>query len=119
MGTFRVTIEIALREEGPYQRVETLVDRGALYTWLPASILEGMGVKRTMRRHSVLADGRTIERDLGQVVVRINGQPLYTLCTFGDEGPEPLLGSYTLEGFALAPDPVNQRLVPMPRLYLL
>lgn len=44
---------------------------------------------------------------------------MYTICAFGDEGTEPLLGAYTLEGFALAPDPVNQRVVPMPRLYLL
>jgi predicted aspartyl protease len=74
MGTFRVTIEIALREEGPFRQVETLVDTGALYTWLPASLLENLGVKRTHKRSFVLADGRTMERDVGLVIARLNGQ---------------------------------------------
>jgi len=47
METFRVTIEIALREEGPFRQAEAWVDTGAFYTWLPASILEDLGVKGT------------------------------------------------------------------------
>ena len=34
-----------------------------------------------------------------------------TLVVFAGNGDAVLLGAYTLEGFALAPDPVNQRLV--------
>lgn len=52
------------------------------------------------------------------VVARLDGQTLPTLAIFGDEGAEPLLGAYTLEGFALAQALINRRLVPLPRLYL-
>ncbi len=41
------------------------------------------------------------------------GQTLPTLVVFGDEGSIPLLGAYTLEGFGLAADPINRRLVPV------
>jgi len=32
---------------------------------------------------------------------------------FGDEGSTSMLGAYTLEGFGLAPDPLNRRLIPV------
>lgn len=35
------------------------------------------------------------------------------IAVFGDSGAEPLLGVFTLEGFGLAADPVNRRLIPM------
>jgi hypothetical protein len=35
---------------------------------------------------------------------------------FGDRDSEPLLGVFTLEGFGLATDPVNRRLLPVPGL---
>ena len=34
-----------------------------------------------------------------------------TIVLFGDEPSESLMGSYTLEGFGLAVDPINRRLV--------
>ena len=116
---FRVTIEIARQQDGPFRSVETIVDTGAFYTWIPGSMLESLGSRRTLRRSFVLADGRTIERDVGVVMARLDGQTLPTLAVFGDEGTEPLLGAYTLEGFAVAPAPNNQGLLPLPRLYLL
>lgn len=36
-----------------------------------------------------------------------------TIVVFADEGRPSLLGAYTLEGFGLAPDPVNRRLIPV------
>lgn len=35
---------------------------------------------------------------------------------FGEDDSPPVLGAYTLEGLALAVDPLNQRLVPLPWL---
>ena len=99
--------------------VEAVVDTGAFYSWVPASTLRGLGAEPQAKRSFVLADGRTIERDVAQIVVRVGGQESYAWCVFGDEGTEPLLGAYTLEGLALTPDPVNRRLIPMPRLYML
>jgi len=61
-----------------------------------------------------LADGRQIDREVGHTWVRVDGREVITLVVFGDEGLEPLLGAYTLEGLLLAPDPVGRRLIPVP-----
>ena len=42
----------------------------------------------------------------------LDGRTLHTLCLFGDPGDLEVLGAYTLEGFALAIDPVQRRLIP-------
>jgi len=114
MGTFSQTIEIAASRDGPFESVEALVDTGASYTWIPSSILSRLGLAPLFRRQFTLADGTTIERDVTQIVIRLNGQPLFTICIFGDDGSMPLLGAVTLEEFGLSVDPVNKRLVPVP-----
>lgn len=45
--------------------------------------------------------------------MRMADEVIPNLCIFGDLGSELLLGSTSLEAFSLAPDPVNQRLVPV------
>jgi 4a-hydroxytetrahydrobiopterin dehydratase len=105
--------------DGPFERVEAIVDTGAFYTWVAASLLERLGVSPALQRQFKIADGRVIERGVAEVVVRIDGRALHTQCVFGDEGSEPLLGAFTLEGFALAPDPVSERLTPLETLPLL
>ena len=119
MGVFRYTIEIAASPDGPFRSVEAVVDTGAFYTWVPASVLQDLGVRPAFRQHFKIADGRTIERDVGEVAVRIADRVLHTLCVFGDEGSEPLLGAFTLEGFALSADSINKRLTPVETLPLL
>lgn len=119
MGTFRHEFEIAAGESGPFVAVEAVVDTGAAYTWIPGQILRALGVAPRGSRRFVLADGRVIEREIAVVAARLDGQTLPTLCVIGDDDSLPLLGSVTLEEFGLAADPVNQRLVPLPLLYLL
>ena len=50
--------------------------------------------------------------DIGRAWVTIDGKSEVTLVVFGEDDAPPLLGAYTLEGLALAVDPVEQRLVP-------
>lgn len=119
ISTFSHPIAIAATAEGPFEDVEAVVDAGAFYTWVPSPILERLGVQRAGRRQFGLATGAPIERDIGLIVIRINSEIWPTICTFGDEGSSILLGAVTLEQFALAADPVNKHLVPMPRLSML
>ena len=44
--------------------------------------------------------------------VTTDGERVTTLVIFGEDDSPALLGAYTLEGLALAVDPVEQRLVP-------
>ena len=98
--------------------VGLLVDTGATYTVLPASVLGGLGVEafRTVRLR--LADGRVVERPLGEVGIEIEGYSASaTPVVFGDEGTY-LLGSVTLEQLGLAPDPIEKRLKPVEALLM-
>lgn len=118
MGTFSISIEIGDPAGTRWETVEALVDTGASYTSLPASTLRRLGVTPHDRVLFILADGRQIERDIGQTWARINGKAVITLIIFGDEGVAPLLGTYTLEGLRLGVDPFNRRLVPTPGLLM-
>ncbi|MBI3989212.1 MAG: hypothetical protein HY347_06305 [candidate division NC10 bacterium] len=118
MGTFRVTIEIGDPQGQHFEPVDALVDTGSTYTVVPASLLLHLGVTPHIRDTFVLADGRRIELDIGRTWVRVDGRSEVTLVVFGEEGAEPLLGAYTLEGLRLAPDPVSRRLIPVPGLLL-
>jgi clan AA aspartic protease len=114
VGHFRYRIEIGSPQGTIFERLDALVDTGATYTWIPRPVLEKLGIVPAFQREFLLAGGRRIQRDVAQVVARIDGQSLYTLCIFGDERSEPLLGMVTLEEFGLGVDPVNRKLIPVP-----
>ena len=113
MGTFAVTLGVADPQGRRYAEVEVMVDSGATYTVLPASILEGLGVTPHESRGFVLADGSRVERGFGQTWMRLDGRQAMSPVVFWDEDSMPLLGAVTLEIFGLAVDPVNGRLVPV------
>ena len=87
------------------------MDTGASITALPASLLRELGVTPHDHLTFALADGRRIQRDVGQTWIRIEGRTVITLVVFGDEGMQPLLGAYSLQGLMLAVDTPNERLV--------
>ena len=114
MSAFQYPIEIAARPEGPYEHLDAWVDTGSVYSWVPSPVLQRLGLSPTGQRPFQVADGRLIERDIVEAVVKIDGQAAHTICVFGGEQDLVLLGAYALEGLGLAADPVNKRLVPMP-----
>ncbi len=118
MGTFKVQMEIADPGGDQWESVEALVDTGATYTTLPAPLLRRIGIKAHTRDVFTLADGRSVEHDIGRGWIRVSGRAELTLLVFGDVLAEPLLGAYALEGLRLAPDPVGRRLVPVPGLLM-
>ena len=69
MGQFRVDIEI----ENPARPGErralraVLVDTGAELSWVPAEILESLGIERHNTWHFRQADGTILERRTGRV----------------------------------------------------
>ena len=117
MGTFVVEIEVGDLGGSRFETVEALVDTGATYTMLPASLLRRLGVTPIDRQGFILANGQRIQRDIGETAIRIDGRRVRTtLVVFSDEGSQSLLGAFTLEAFSLAADPVNQRLIPVDAL---
>ena len=114
MGIFRYPLQVQSADAGRWETIEALVDTGAAYTWLPESNLRSLGFEPTIVRLFELADGAVVERGMAQVPVQLDGDQLVTLCIFGDEGTEPLLGMVTLEEFGLSVDTVGQRLFRRP-----
>ena len=113
MGTFSCSMRIASLEGGGSHEIEVAVDTGAFLTTVPARLLRELGIAPTGKRTLRLADGRVIERNIGEARATINDKSTVTQVAFGDDNDPPLLGAYTLEGLFLAVDPVGQRLVPV------
>ncbi len=98
--------------------ITALVATGATLSKLPVDLLRRLGVKPYDRRKFRLADGRLVRRDVGNVLVRIQGHLVATEVSFGRSGEQPLIGVTLLESAGLAPDPVRRRLVPVDLLMM-
>ena len=114
MTIFHVTLEVADPQGAIWEPVQALADTGATFTKIPRNVLQRLGIVSTATSEAVIADGRRIQRQLGEARLRIDGQQVPDIVTFGEPGEEPLLGSHTLEAARLAVDPVNQRLISVP-----
>ncbi len=112
MGTFSWPLRVSSMDGQQSRDIEAAVDTGAAYTTLPAHLLHDLGIAPMGKRRFLLADGRRVEMDYGQAWATIDGESVVTLVVFGEDDAPALLGAYTLEGLALAVDPVEQRLIP-------
>ena len=118
MGTFNVDIEIGSPDGAAFETFNALVDTGASITTLPASALRRLGVTPHRQLTFALADGREVQRDVGQTWIRVGDDSAITFVVFGDEEVEPLLGAYSLQGLMLGVDSPNEQLVAVPRLLM-
>ena len=113
MGTFRIDLEIE-NPARPGDRAivrSALVDTGAELSWVPASVLESLGVQRKKIWRFRQADGTVLERWSGWVVIYAAGNVTNDEVIFGEPKDLVLLGARTLEGFNVRPDPVTKTLV--------
>jgi predicted aspartyl protease len=88
-----------------------LVDTGAELSWVPAEVLDSLGVERNNRWRFRQADGTVLERWTGSVVIHLAGKRAADEVVFGEPGDMTLLGAHTLGGFNLRVEPVTKRLV--------
>ena len=113
MGTFRVDIQIAnAADRAKVHAVSgVLVDTGAELSWVPAEILESLGVERNALWHFRQADGSILERWSGSAIVHVAGRRAADEVIFGEPGDLVLLGARSLEGLNYRVDPLAKRLV--------
>jgi len=102
--TFGVTNPRRLDRETP---LELLVDTGALYSVLPASVLQELGIEPQERKTFKTADGRRIERAVGEAVFVYNGERGTSKVVFGAEDDATVLGVTALEALGLEVDPTS------------
>jgi clan AA aspartic protease len=95
---------------GQSRPVKFLVDSGASYSLLPQDVWQQLGLTPQETLHFTLADGTTIERDISECQIALNGTNRHTPVILGIPGDEPLLGAVTLEIFGLVLDPFQRTL---------
>src|SRR3989440_7597755 len=113
MGTFRVDIELENPAKTGIQRTlsAVLVDTGAELSWVPAEVLESLGVECNNQWRFRQANGTVVERWTGIVVIAVVGKRTGDDVVFGEPGDLTLLGSRTLEGLNFRIEPVTKQLV--------
>ena len=113
MSIFRYPIDVGDTALTRFEQIEAWVDTGASHTLIPYPVLERLGYSPVFKRSFRLADGNVVERDLCRVHLRIDGEVQFSLCVFGEQENEPLLGVTALEEFALGVNPTEHTLVPV------
>src|SRR5205823_3726201 len=96
-----------------WQSVRCLVDSGAIYTVVPAELLESIGIRPTQQEEFELANGELITRRKGIAAFRYEGRIGGSDVIFGEPGDANLLGAFTLEALGLALDPLRRELRPL------
>ena len=112
MGATYVTIQVGDLRGERFQTVEVMVDTGATFSTVPASLLRALGLSPQRSESIRLVDGSIIKDEICDALVSVEGKTFVTPITFGREGEPNLLGLVALEAALLAVDPVEQRLIP-------
>lgn len=98
------------------ERLELLVDSGAIYSVVPAAVLERLGIAPVSKQQFRLADGSKIARKKGVALFRYGDAVGGADVVFGEPGDATLLGAFTLEALGLALDPFKRELRPLPMI---
>ena len=113
MSLFKVNVVARNpKQEGlETQPIEALVDTGSELTWLPAEILQSVGIAPRRRRVFATATQQKIEREVGYAILSAEGYATIDEVVFAEPGDMTLLGVRTLEGFGVAVDNIGHRFV--------
>lgn len=114
MGIFYIDISVMnLRDHKRVAGVSSLlVDTDSEHTWIRSAVLQSIGVE--VRKRAVrfqMAIGQSIERDIGNAILRNGEFETVDEVVFALPTDMQLLGARTLECMNVRPDPVLKKLV--------
>ncbi|MCI0617090.1 aspartyl protease family protein [bacterium] len=98
------------------EKLEFLIDSGAIYSVVPKRILKRLKIKPLGEQTFRLADGSKIVRKKGGALFKYGNQVGVADVIFGEKGDSNLLGAFTLEALGLALDPLRRELKPLPMI---
>jgi clan AA aspartic protease len=101
------------------EKVEFLIDSGAIYSVVPTPILEKLGIRPIAQQEFRLADGSKIVRKKGVALFQRAERAGGAEVIFGEEGDSTLLGAFTLTALGLALDPLRRELKTLPMILAL
>src|SRR3972149_2585191 len=114
MGATMVEVLVRKTHDSKTSRiVEFLVDSGAVYSVVSATILKQLGCKPYREKAFYLADGSKITRKIGDAFFEYKGVGGPAPVIFGEKHDRDLLGVTTLEALELVLDPFRGDLRPM------
>ena len=117
MGLTVLEVEIANAASPKVtEKVEFLIDSGAIYSVVPAPILERLGINPLTQETFRLADGSKIVRKKGVAVFKYGERIGGADVIFGENGDSVLLGAFTLQALGLSLDPLRRELKPLPMI---
>ena len=96
------------------EKVEFLIDSGAIYSVVPTPILERLGIRPLTEQEFRLANGARMVHKKGVAVFKYGDRIGGADVVFGEEGDSQLLGAFTLEALGLSLDPLRRELRPLP-----
>jgi predicted aspartyl protease len=114
MGTFftRCKIENSVERSKSIVIPRILVDTGSEYTWVPATTLEKIGIRREKKDLLfVMANGQQVTRSVGFAIIRLDKFFTIDEVVFAEKGDLLLLGARTLAGLNLTVDSRRKKLV--------
>ena len=95
-----------------FESIELLVNSGAIFTSLPRTLLEKLGLKPVDRRKLEVYGGTILERDVGGAVIEYGDKRAVVPLIFGEPKDTPVLGATALEALGYQLDPVTKKLIP-------
>jgi len=98
------------------EKIEFLIDSGAIYSVVSTSVLERLGIRPLATQEFRLANGSKTARKKGGALFRYGERVGVADVVFGEEGDSTLLGAFTLEALGLSLDPLRRELNPLPML---
>jgi len=113
MGFTSVNVKISnpVKADGMIA-LELLVDTGALYTVVSSERLEKIEIPRLGKRMFKTADGRIVERSIGEALMNLKDELRHVPIAFGEAGDVEVLGVTALEIFGFEVDPITKELKP-------
>src|SRR5213595_1166769 len=84
---------------------DLIVDTGSTLSWVPEEVAARVGIQATEVRTFRLADGRLVNRPVGEAILECEGLRGATRIVFGRPGDGSVLGLHALEGLGLEVDP--------------
>src|SRR5947208_14273553 len=88
---------------------DLIVDTGSTLSWVPEDVAARLGIQATEVRTFRLADGREVDRRVGEAILECEGLRGATRIVFARPGDGSPLGRYDLEGLGLAVGPGGRR----------
>jgi len=117
MGLTFLELEVAnIAKPDVLEKLEFLVDSGAVYSVVPAPVLARLGIQPLDEQEFRLANGEKILRKKGGALYRYKDRVGVADVVFGEEGDAVLLGALTLEALGLSLDPLKRELRELPMM---